>query len=80
MDLVFAVNAAPRDSVRMFKKIKDIIKAIIDKYGTERVHYGLVVYGDIALVKVCLYTQEEVPLRSDTDLHNALAAKTSTAL
>ena len=52
VDLGFAISASAANSDDTFSKMKDTIKAIIDKYGKAKIHYSLIVFGDEALVKI----------------------------
>lgn len=50
--MAFAVSAGSADAVETFQFMKDVIKYIIDKYGTNRIHYALIIYGDERSVKI----------------------------
>ena len=46
IDLAFAISATASDADDTFLRIKDTIKYIVNKYGTEKIHgYGLLVFG-----------------------------------
>lgn len=45
IDLAFAISATATDADETFTRIKDTTKYIVNKYGTEKIHYGLVVFG-----------------------------------
>ena len=50
MDLVFAISAMPRDS--NFDLILDVVKEITQRFFSNRVRYGLIVFGKDAVVKI----------------------------
>lgn len=52
MDLVFAVSAMPRDS--NFDLILDVVKEITQRFFSNRVKYGLIVFGKDASIKIQL--------------------------
>lgn len=45
LDLGFAISARAIDSNKNFKTMKDTIKKISEKYGTNKIRYALLVYG-----------------------------------
>lgn len=45
IDLAFAVSATATDADETFNRIKDTAKYIVKKYGTEKIHYALLVFG-----------------------------------
>jgi hypothetical protein len=45
IDLGFAISATATDSSKTYKLMKDTIKDIIDRYGTDNIHYSVIVYG-----------------------------------
>ena len=48
VDLAFAISADSIDSENVFVFMKSIIKAIIDRYGTDKLDYSVIVYGNVA--------------------------------
>ena len=52
LDVAFAVSASSSDASNTLQHFKDIIKAISDTYGTDKIHYGLISYGDSAVIKL----------------------------
>lgn len=46
------LSATSRDAVGTFIAMKNIVKAVVDKYGTGKMRYGLIVFGNTASVKV----------------------------
>lgn len=52
LDLAFAVSASSSDATNTLQHFKDTIKAIADAYGTNKIHYGLITYGDSATIKL----------------------------
>lgn len=51
-NLAFAISATGFEAEDTQRYIKDIIKSIITKYGTERMEYSVIVYGDSASPEV----------------------------
>ena len=51
MDLGFAVSITDLDADNTFKRMKDAIRVIIDKYGVLKIKYSLVVFGTAAAVQ-----------------------------
>ena len=47
VDLAFALSATGLDAVTTFSLIKDTIKYIVNKYGTDNIHYGLLTFGSV---------------------------------
>ena len=52
VDLGFALSATSAVHNETFKLMKDIISYIIDTYGTQRIHYSVLVYGDTATIEI----------------------------
>ncbi|KAJ7393300.1 hypothetical protein OS493_006269 [Desmophyllum pertusum] len=52
VDLGFAIGVASRDASNTLQHMKDIIKSIVDKYGTDKVHYGLITFDNKASIKI----------------------------
>lgn len=53
LDLAFAISAnAALDSTENFRKMKEIIDWVIEKYGVGKIQYGVVVFGNTPSVKV----------------------------
>lgn len=48
VDLAFAVNVAQQN----LKLVKETVQGMIDLYGVGRVHYGLIVFGSSAVIKI----------------------------
>lgn len=46
IDLAFALSAAAVDAEDTFDKIQDTVDAIIKQYGTDKIHYALLTFGD----------------------------------
>ena len=49
VDLVVAMCAVSAASDESFKLMKDTVKSIVDKYGTSKIHYSVVLYGTQAV-------------------------------
>ena len=45
IDLVVAMCPVSSTSDQTFKLMKDAVKSMVDKYGTSKIHYGIVLYG-----------------------------------
>ena len=52
VDLAFAISAASVEADDNFEKAKEVIKAIIDTYGMNKLRYGVIVLGPRASTKV----------------------------
>lgn len=46
IDLAFALSAAVVDAEDTFDKIQNTVDAIIKQYGTDKIHYALLTFGD----------------------------------
>ena len=46
MNLAFAISARAIDDATNFAKMKDIIRSIVQKFGSSRIHYSVITYGD----------------------------------
>ena len=44
-----ALCAVSSQSNQTFELMKDTIKSIVDKYGTSKIHYNVVIYGTLAI-------------------------------
>ena len=51
-DIGFAISANAADSSTSFKKMKDTINSVIEKYGQARIRYSVIVFGSSPSVKV----------------------------
>lgn len=47
IDLAFAISATASDAEETFTRIKDTTKYIVNQYGTDKIHYGLLVFGTV---------------------------------
>lgn len=45
IDLVFALSATSAKSARSYELMKNTVKAFINKYGVNKIHYSIIVYG-----------------------------------
>ena len=52
IDMAFAISARAVSSSANFKKMQDIINTIIDEYGSNKLHYSLVTFGDRPVVSL----------------------------
>ena len=69
--MAFAISAnAALDSRENFRKMKDIIDWVIDKYGVGTIQYGVIVFGNTPSVKVT-FAQPVNDNRLKTILQNA---------
>lgn len=46
MNLAFAFSARTVDDEANFEKMKDILKAIVQMFGSNRIHYSVITFGD----------------------------------
>ena len=72
MNLVFAISARSVDGPSIFQKMKDVIKAIVQKFGSNRFHYSVITFGDPFRTELSFDQQ----LPSDEDLQRVIG-KTS---
>lgn len=65
VDLAFAVNVA-QQNLQLFK---ETIQGLIDLYGVGRVHYGFIVFGSSAVIKLPFTDQvtEQSKLKKSVD-------------
>ena len=49
VDLVVAMCAVSAQSNQSFELMKNTVKSIVDKYGTSKIHYNVVIYGTLAV-------------------------------
>ena len=54
MDLVFALSANALKDHENFQQMKDIIKAMIERYGTSRIKYAVITFGNVATTRISL--------------------------
>lgn len=51
---MFAISAASANADENFKKVKEVIKAIIDTYSMNKLRYGVIVFGSSATTRIAL--------------------------
>ena len=52
LDIGFAIGAASSDASNTLQHMKDIVKTIVDMYGTDKIHYGLITFDNEASIKL----------------------------
>ena len=52
MDIGFAIGARATKATENFRQMKDIVKAIIAKYGRTKIRYSIIVVSDEPVVKI----------------------------
>lgn len=52
VDLAFALSASAIDANENFRKMKDIVKSMVEMYGSGRIRYSVIVYGENPSVKL----------------------------
>ena len=52
--MILAISSTATVGEQNFKKTKDVIESILNEYGRERIHYGVVLFGREPLVAVRL--------------------------
>ena len=72
MNLVFAISARSVDGPSIFQKMKEVVKAIVQKFGSNRFHYSVITFGDPFTTELSFDQQ----LPSDEDLQRVIG-KTS---
>ena len=60
IDLGFAISATAVSASDTFERIKDSITAIVDEYGTDRLRYGLIVFGRNAVQKLTFSEESDL--------------------
>lgn len=55
--MAFAVSATSSLADQSFRLMKDTIKTIVQTYGTEQIHFSLIVYGTTATTRVSFAAQ-----------------------
>ena len=70
-DMIFAISAtAQLNQLDNFRQMKEIINAMIDKYGTGDLKYSVIVYGDEPQLGLRLNSNFE----SDETLMNSISS------
>lgn len=60
INLGFAISATAVSASDTFERIKDSITAIVDEYGTDRLRYGLIVFGRNAVQKLSFSEESDM--------------------
>jgi len=65
VDLAFAVNVAQQN----LKLVKETVQGLIDLYGVGHIHYGFIVFGSSAVIKIPFTDQvtEQTKLKKSVD-------------
>ena len=45
VDMIVAISSTATRGDENFQKAKDVVQSIIDEYGRERLHYGVILFG-----------------------------------
>lgn len=64
IDLAFGIGATSASSNQSYELMTSTIKQFIDKYGVDKIHYSLFVYGD-SVVRVVNFNHTFPPSASD---------------
>ena len=64
MNLAFAISARAVNDDTNFEKMKDILKTIVQKFGSNRIHYSVITFGDPPITELPFNRR----LPSDEDL------------
>ena len=72
MNLVFAISATGVDESTNFEKMKQVIRRIVQKFGSNRIHYGVITFGDPFKTELPLNRQPP----TDEDLERFISKKT----
>lgn len=64
IDLAFALSATSANSNESYALMRNTIKQLIDKYGVEKIHYSVIVYGD-SFIRVVNFNNTFPPSASD---------------
>ena len=52
MDVVFAISATASDAQQTFSVMKKVIKSIFEKHGVDSIRPAIIVFGDVASVRL----------------------------
>ena len=52
VDLAVAISSTALNSNKNFQLMKDIVKSIIDKYGSSKIKYGMIIFGPTARINL----------------------------
>ena len=69
MDLVFAISATSNNSAQTYSLMQETIKQFIEKYGVDKIHYSIIVYGD-SVIRVVNFNRTFPP--SPNELKTAI--------
>ncbi|XP_078342944.1 coadhesin-like [Oculina patagonica] len=72
IDLAFAISATSTNSNQTYALMQNTTKQLIDKYGVDKIHYSLIVYGDSVVRVVNFNTSFPI---SASDLKAAIDAQ-----
>lgn len=73
VDLAFAVNVAQQN----LKLVKETVQGMIDLYGVGRVHFGFMVFGSSAVIKIPFTDQITDPTKLKKSVNDELASTIS---
>ena len=61
IDLVFAISAVSSTADEVLQTTQDAITSIIDKYGTNNIHYGVILFGReaVSVIDLASYSTSE---------------------
>lgn len=83
-DMIFAISAtAQLNQLDNFRQMKEIINAMIDKYGTGDLKYSVIIYGDEPQLGLRLnskFESDETLMNSISSIRNGRGASLSKAL
>ena len=71
MNLVFGISARGVDDSTNFEKMKQVIRKIVQKYGSTRIHYGVMTFGNPFNTELSLDRQPP----TDEDLERFISKK-----
>ncbi|KAJ7393298.1 hypothetical protein OS493_006267 [Desmophyllum pertusum] len=71
-NLAFAISATALEAEETHTFMKEIIKSIIAKYGTKRLEYSVIVYGDSASAQVLVVITDRSSGKSPQDIRAAV--------
>ena len=73
VDLAFAVSVAQQN----LKLVKETMQGMIDLYGVDRVHYGVIVFGSSAVIKIPFTDQVTEQTKFKKSVNDALSSTVS---
>ena len=81
--MIFAISSRAARADSNFNKIKESLKSMIDRYGTFKTRYGVIVFGNTPRVRISLsetFRQDDLMKRSIDNILRTTGADLGRAL